>query len=155
MASAAEIFFNKQVKDLNLSEMAVLAGSLTAPSIYNIVTNPQKAKLRQKYVLKRMEETGRIDESGLQMAVNETLVVNRKKKYKEVAPYFVETIRQLLVKELGEEMVLDKGLKIYSSLDFEAQKKHRPVSDRDFGSLTKDRDSGDPNKILILKTRSF
>ena len=123
VASAAEIFFRKEVKDLNLSEMAVLAGALTAPSIYNIVANPKKARLRQKYVLKRMLETDRIDESQFQTAINKTLVVNRKKEYKKVAPYFVETIRQLLVRELGEEMVLDKGLKIYSSLDFEAQKK--------------------------------
>ena len=123
VASAAEIFFRKEVKELSFPEMAVLAGSLTAPSIYNIVVNPKRAKLRQKYVLKRMLETGRIDESRFEAAVNEALVINRQKKYKKVAPYFVETIRQLLVRELGEEMILDKGLKIYSSLDFEAQKK--------------------------------
>ncbi len=123
VASAAETFFRKEVKEISLPEMAVLAGSLTAPSIYNIVVNPKRAKLRQKYVLKRMLETGRIDESRFEAAVNETLVINRQKKYKKVAPYFVETIRQLLVRELGEEMILDKGLKIYSSLDFEAQKK--------------------------------
>ncbi|MCJ8278070.1 MAG: S1 RNA-binding domain-containing protein, partial [Bdellovibrionales bacterium] len=56
------------------------------------------------------------------VAFQETLTVYRKKKYKKVAPYFVETIRQLLVKELGEDTVLDKGIKIYSSLDFQAQK---------------------------------
>lgn len=123
VASASEIFFRKKVKDLTLAEMAVLAGSLTAPSAYNIVANPKRAKIRQNYVLKRMLETGRITETQYDVAMNEVLIVNRKKKYKEVAPYFVETIRQLLVKELGEEMVLNKGLKIYSSLDFEAQKK--------------------------------
>lgn len=122
VASAAEIFFRKKVKDLTLAEMAVLAGSLTAPSAYNIVANPKKAKVRQQYVLKRMLETQRITQEQFDVAMNEVLTINRKKKYKEVAPYFVETIRQLLVKELGEEMVLNKGLKIYSSLDFKAQK---------------------------------
>lgn len=123
VASAAEIFFRKKVKELTLAEMAVMAGSLTAPSAYNIVANPKRAKVRQQYVLKRMLETDRIDANQYEVAMNETLTVYRKKSYKEVAPYFVETIRQLLVKELGEEMVLDKGLKIYSSLDYKAQKK--------------------------------
>jgi penicillin-binding protein 1A len=123
VASAAEIFFRKKVKELSLGEMAILAGSLTAPSAYNIVANPERAKIRQKYVLGRMLETGRITDAQHEAAVNEVLTVTRKKKYKEVAPYFVETIRQLLVEELGEEMVLNKGIKIYSSLDFKAQKK--------------------------------
>ncbi len=123
VASAAETFFRKKVKDLTLAEMAVIAGALTAPSAYNIVANPDRAKIRQKYVLKRMLETERISQEQHDVAVNETLTVYRKKKYKEVAPYFVETIRQLLVKELGEDMILDKGIRIYSSLDFEAQKK--------------------------------
>jgi len=123
VASAAETFYRKKVKELTLAEMAILAGSLTAPSAYNIVANPKRAKIKQQYVLKRMLETERIDSNQYDVATNEVLKVYRKKSYKEVAPYFVETIRQLLVKELGEEMVLDKGLKIYSSLDYQAQKK--------------------------------
>ena len=123
VASAAETFFRKKIPELSLAEMAVLAGSLTAPSAYNIVSNPQRAKIRQRYVLSRMLETGRITEDQYDVAVNEVLTVYRKKKYKEVAPYFVETIRQLLVERLGEEQVLDRGLQIYSTLDFEAQKK--------------------------------
>ncbi len=123
VASAAETFFRKKVKDLTLAEMAVIAGSLTAPSAYNLVANPDRAKVRQKYVLKRMLETERITQAQYDVAANEVLTVYRTKKYKEVAPYFVETIRQLLVAELGEEMILDKGIKIYSSLDFDAQKK--------------------------------
>lgn len=122
VASAAETFYRKEVKDLTLAEMAVLAGSLTAPSSYNIVANPNRAKIRQRYVLSRMLETGRITETQYDVAINETLKVYRKKKYKQVAPYFVETIRQLLVKELGEDVVLNKGIQIYSSLDFKAQK---------------------------------
>ena len=155
VASASEIFFNKQVKDLKLSEMAVLAGSLTAPSIYNIVANPQRAKLRQKYVLKRMLETGRIDESRFQKALDEPLVVNRKKKYKKVAPYFVETIRQLLVKELGEEMVLDKGLRIYSSLDFEAQKKAQASVRQGIRELDKRQGFRGPKKSIDIKNQTL
>ncbi|MEM7646663.1 MAG: PBP1A family penicillin-binding protein, partial [Pseudomonadota bacterium] len=120
--AAAEVFFRKKVKDLSLAEMSVLAGALTAPS-YNIVNKPKRAKMRQRYVLGRMLETGRINQEQYDVAINEVLKVYRKKKYKEVAPYFVEAIRLLLIDELGSDMVYTKGLKIYSSLDFEAQKK--------------------------------
>lgn len=137
VASAAEIFFRKKVKDLTLAEMAVIAGALTAPSAYNIVANPDRAKIRQKYVLKRMLETERITQAQHDVAVNETLTVYRTKKYKEVAPYFVETIRQLLVAEIGEDMVLNKGIKVYSSLDFDAQKKAQASLRRGLRDLDK------------------
>ena len=133
--------------------MTVLAGSLTAPSISNIVSNPKKAKFRQKYVLKRMLETGRIDEFRFNTAINEVLVVNRKKKYKEVSPYFVETIRQLLVRELGEEMVLDKGLKIYSSLDFEAQKKAQASVREGLRELDKRQGFRGPKKSIDINNQ--
>ncbi len=123
VASAAETFFRKKVGELSLAEMAVIAGALTAPSAYNIVANPDRAKIRQRYVLGRMLETGRITQAQYDVATKEVLKVYRSKKYKEVAPYFVETIRQLLVEELGEDVLLNDGIKIYSSLDFEAQKK--------------------------------
>jgi len=122
VASAAETFFRKKVQDLSLAEMAMLAGLLTAPSKYNPVRQPERAKIRQNYVLKRMLETERITQDQFDIASDETLTVYRRKVYKDVAPYFVETIRLLLIKELGEELVLKKGLKIKSSLDFEAQK---------------------------------
>ncbi|MCB0377959.1 MAG: PBP1A family penicillin-binding protein [Bdellovibrionales bacterium] len=122
IVSAAETFFRKKVQDLSIAEMAVLAGAPKAPSAFNIVANPQRAKTRQLYVLRRMLETGRITQDQHDVAANETLKVYRIKKYKEVAPYFVETIRQLLVSELGEDVVLNKGIKVYSSLDFKAQK---------------------------------
>ena len=122
VASAAETFFRKKVQDLTLAEMAMLAGLLTAPSKYNPVRQPERAKIRQRYVLKRMLETERINQDQYDIASEETLTVYRRKVYKDVAPYFVETIRLLLIKELGEDLVQKKGLKIKSSLDFDAQK---------------------------------
>lgn len=122
VGSAAETFFRKTVQDLTLAEMAMLAGLLTAPSKYNPVRQPKRAKIRQNYVLKRMLETGRITQDQFDIASEETLTIYRRKVYKDVAPYFVETIRLLLIEELGEELVEKKGLKIRSSLDFEAQK---------------------------------
>jgi penicillin-binding protein 1A len=56
-------------------------------------------------------------------AGEEVLKIQAKKIYKDTGPYFVETVRQLLVKELGEEVLLEQGLKIYTSLDLKAQVK--------------------------------
>lgn len=121
IGAAAEVYFRKSVDQLTLGEMAILAGLPQAPSSYSPSNHPQKAKARQRYVLNRMARVGYITEDEMQTAINEPITVYLGKEYKQVAPFFVETIRQLLVKELGERAVLDEGLKIYTSLDYHAQ----------------------------------
>lgn len=125
IAAAAETYYRKELKDLTLAEMALLAGVPTSPSRFNPVVNPKRAKERQLYVLSRMATEGFITEEESKKAGAEVLKIQAKKVYKEAGPYFVETVRQLLVKELGEEMLLEQGLKIYTSLDLKAQKKAR------------------------------
>lgn len=61
-ASAARIYFGKQLDELNLAEAAMLAGLPKAPSLFNPVTNPRRATLRQQYVLRRMLEAGFISQ---------------------------------------------------------------------------------------------
>ncbi|MBY0385431.1 PBP1A family penicillin-binding protein, partial [bacterium] len=121
IAAAAETYFRKELKDLTLAEMALLAGVPTSPSRFNPVVNPKRAKERQLYVLSRMTTEGFATEEETKKAGQEVLKIQAKKVYKDTGPYFVETVRQLLVKELGEEMLLEQGLKIYTSLDLKAQ----------------------------------
>lgn len=121
VAAAAETYYRKELKDLTLAEMALLAGVPTSPSRFNPVVNPKRAKERQLYVLHRMATEGFASEEETKKAGEEVLKIQAKKVYKETGPYFVETVRQLLVKELGEEMLLEQGLKIYTSLDLKAQ----------------------------------
>src|SRR4030065_1537728 len=64
-ASAAQIYFGKNLDQLNVAEMAMLAGLPKAPSAYNPVVNPKRAKLRQMYVLRRMHELQFIDDEQL------------------------------------------------------------------------------------------
>ncbi|MCB9072587.1 MAG: PBP1A family penicillin-binding protein [Bdellovibrionaceae bacterium] len=123
VAAAAETYFRKKLKDLSLAEMAMLAGLPTSPSRLNPVVSPGRAKDRQKYVLHRMTEEGYITSEDAEKAKTEEMVVQIKKTYKETGPYFVETVRQLLTKELGEQAVYEQGLKIYTSLDTKAQSK--------------------------------
>jgi len=118
---AAETYFRKNVKDLKIEEMAILAGLPKAPTAYSPVSNPVRAKERQVYVLNRMAEVGFISKDEAKKAIAEPVKVYLRQNYKEVAPFFLETVRQLLFAQLGENAVLDSGLRIYTSLDLEKQ----------------------------------
>lgn len=119
--AAAETYFHKNVKDLKLEEMAILAGLPKAPSAYSPTRNPVRAKERQVYVLNRMADVGFITKDQAAKAIAAPVKVYIEENYQETAPFFLETVRQLLFAELGEEMVLDRGLRVYTSLDLTKQ----------------------------------
>ncbi len=121
IVAAADTYFRKTVDQLTLAEIAILAGLPQAPSSYSPTNSPQKAKARQRYVLDRMETVGYITPEEKKQALEEPVTIYMSKQYKQVAPYFVETLRQLLVQELGEKAVLDEGLRVYTSIDYESQ----------------------------------
>lgn len=121
VTAAANAYYRKELKDLKLSEIAVLAGLPQAPSRYSPLDNPSSAKARQKYVLGRMLTVGYITQQEHDVAIAEPVVVYARQKYHEIAPYYVETVRQYLVKALGENKVLDEGIKIYTALDKKLQ----------------------------------
>jgi penicillin-binding protein 1A len=123
VAEAAKVYFRKNLDELTIGEMAMLAGLPQAPSRYSPVYQPSRAKERQVYVLNRMAHEGYITKEEAKKYIDEPITVYTRKTYTEDAPYFLETVRQYLVKTLGEDQVLNKGLKIYTSLDIELQKK--------------------------------
>lgn len=116
---AAQVYFKKPAKDLDIHEAAILAGLPKAPSAFSPVTNPERAKTRQKYVLSRMADEGFISREQKEENEVKDLKVYFKEDYEDFAPFFLEAVRLELVKKLGEDQVLDKGLKIYTSLDLE------------------------------------
>lgn len=118
---AAQTYYKKTTSELTLPEMAILAGLPQAPSRYSPVKNPKRAKERQIYVLHRMAEVGFITKEEAEKAIQTPVVVYTLDKYEEIAPYYTETIRQILVEKLGEEAVLDQGLKVKASLDVDQQ----------------------------------
>lgn len=119
--NASQTYFKKTVSELTVAESAILAGLPQAPSRYSPVLNPQKAKERQRYVLSRMATVGFITHEEADKAVNQAVKVYVRDDFEDVAPYYQETIRQILFQQLGEETVLDQGIKIYTSLDLEKQ----------------------------------
>ncbi|HEY8269655.1 MAG TPA: PBP1A family penicillin-binding protein [Pseudobdellovibrionaceae bacterium] len=118
---AAQTYYHKSVDKLTLPEIAILAGLPQAPTRYSPVTNPLRAKERQAYVLHRMGELGYVPKAVADEAVKKPVKVYVLETYKQHAPFFLETVRQQLVTQLGEEQVLDKGLRIYTSIDLEKQ----------------------------------
>jgi penicillin-binding protein 1A len=118
---AAQTYFKKSVKKLTLAEAAMLAGLPKAPSDFSPVRNPSRAKERQIYVLNRMADVKLITREAADAAIIEPLKVNLKTDYESLAPYYLETVRQILVKQLGEDVVLDQGIKVYTGLDLKKQ----------------------------------
>jgi len=121
--AAANQYFNKDVKDLNLAEASLLAGLPQAPSKWSPYLNPDKAKERQIYVLNRMVAGGYISKEDALNAANERLKLYKSVDYNlDCAPHFVEFVRRYLVSKYGADKVLDEGWKIYSTLDAGMQK---------------------------------
>src|SRR5215471_15009626 len=115
-AAAAQIYFGKRLADLTLAESAMLAGLPKAPSRFNPVANPQRARLRQQYVLRRMRELQMISEQN-QLAA-EKQVVHIKREITEFAvhaEHFAEMVRQA-VYERYQEDAYTKGLRVYTTL---------------------------------------
>lgn len=118
---AAQVYYRKPASQLTLPEMAILAGLPQAPSRYSPVKNPLRAKERQVYVLKRMADVGYITKEESETAIQEPVKVYVRENYEEFAPFYLETVRQILVSQLGEDLVLDKGLRIHTGLDLTKQ----------------------------------
>lgn len=120
--SAAQIYFNKKVKDLSLAEATMLAGLPKAPSAYNPIVNPERAKLRQKYILNNMLEEGMITAQQRDQAEKEELHYERfVQKIDQNALYVAEMVRQELYEKYGED-AYTQGFKVYTTVSTENQK---------------------------------
>lgn len=118
---ASRIYFGKSVKDLTLSEAAIIAGLIRAPSAYSPYNNIRRARGRQLTVLSRMEGEGFIKRSEKEKALEQPIYLSSKRRDIEVNNYFLEYIRKYLVEKYGEETVYRKGLNVYATLNKKAQ----------------------------------
>ena len=121
VAKACETYFKKPLSEISLAEAALLAGLTPAPSRYNPAHQPRSAKTRQKYVLLRMADMQYITFEEAIEAQGLPLEVFIRKGRSQPAGHYLETIRQILVKHVGEEPLLDEGLRIYTGLDLDKQ----------------------------------
>lgn len=121
---AAQTYFGKSVRDLNLAESAMLAGLPKAPSKWSPFDNWAAAKKRQKVVLNSMVKTGVVKQSEADKAFNSELTLNTSRKKSSQAPYFVNEVIKYISEryENGANLLLTGGLRIDTTLDLKAQK---------------------------------
>ncbi|MBA3595552.1 MAG: penicillin-binding protein 1A [Polaromonas sp.] len=115
-AAASEAYFGKPLKNVSIAEAAMLAGLPKAPSAYNPVSNPKRAKARQLYIIERMQANGFITQAQAEEAKAEQLKVRSGPDTGRVHAEFVaETVRQLVFNQYGDE-TYTRGLNVFTTL---------------------------------------
>ena len=115
-AAASEAYFGKPLKDISIAEAAMLAGLPKAPSAYNPIVNPTRARSRQLYIIERMEQNGFITAAQAKAAKEEELELKTGRDAGRVhAEHVAETVRQLVFNQYGEE-TYSRGLNVYTTL---------------------------------------
>ncbi|WP_207680025.1 penicillin-binding protein 1A [Desulfonema magnum] len=121
--AAAENYFGKSAKDMNLAECAILAGLPKAPSEYSPFKEMEKAKARQRYVLRQMVIKGYITDAQAGEAMKTDIHIKpRRNWYMETVPCYSEHIRRYIEDKFGPEILYTGGLKIYTTVNIEMQK---------------------------------
>ena len=115
-SAAAQTYFGKPLKDVTIAEAAMLAGLPKAPSAYNPVSNPKRARVRQLHIIDRMLENGFINAAEAQAAKTEELKLRLSGSQQRVhAEYVAEMVRQSMVAQYGDE-AYTRGLNVTTSL---------------------------------------
>jgi len=123
IVEASQLYFNKAVSDLSLAESALIAGIPRRPYYYSPFINLEAALKRKNVILKRMFDLGYINVDEYNKAKNEQISLNENRETQEIAPYFSSYIRNQLLEKYGVNMVFKGGLKVYTTIDLDMQKK--------------------------------
>jgi len=119
--SAAQLYFGKHAKELNLAESAMLIGLLKGPELFSPFRNYSLSKQRQKTVLNRMAKINFISQSQADAAYVQDLKLAARRDFRYRAPYFTSYIVSQLNARFGEDAVLTSGMRVYTTLDYELQ----------------------------------
>ncbi len=115
-AAASEAYFGKPLKNISIAEAAMLAGLPKAPSAYNPIANPKRARSRQLYIIERMEENGFISKAEAVAAKQEELKIRTAASSLNThAEYVAEMARQLMFAQYGPE-IYTRGLNVYTTI---------------------------------------
>ncbi|MFN0162844.1 MAG: penicillin-binding protein 1A [Burkholderiales bacterium] len=153
-AAAAQIYFGRALKDITAAEAAMLAGLPKAPSAFNPVVNPKRARTRQLYILERMKSLGYLTADQHAAAVRESLLVKREvNDFPVKADFVAEMVRQLVYDRYAEE-TYTRGLRVITTIRKVDQDAAHAALRR--GVLDYDRRHGyrGPEAFVELKTGS-
>jgi penicillin-binding protein 1A len=119
--AAAQFYFGKHVGELNLNETATLVALIRGP-LYSPLLNPERARARRNLVLERLAAEKKISREEAQRGAKAPLALNVQAPRNDLAPYFVEEIRQYLEGTYGTETVHERGLRVETTLNVAMQK---------------------------------
>lgn len=152
--AAANLYFGKSAKDLDLAESSMLAGLPQRPSVYSPYgSKPELAKIRQKEVLRRMVEDKVISEDQAKFASDEQLTYRTSKTEQGFkAPHFVLYVKEKLIEQFGDKLVEQGGLRVTTSLDYKLQKKAEEIVKKEVENLQGARVGNGAAVVLDPKT---
>src|SRR5437763_7188991 len=152
--AAAENYFRKNVWELSLPEISLIAGLPQAPSKYSPFAHPERSKARRMYVLRRMFEEGMITAQERKEAEDAPIQVYPVQDiFRETAPYVTEHIRRDLVARYGNERLLDDGLKVYATVDLERE--HDAIAATIKGVIEADKRQGYRGALMHLAPKEW
>jgi penicillin-binding protein 1A len=152
-AAAAEAYFGKPLKSISIAEAAMLAGLPKAPSAYNPISNPKRARSRQLYIIERMHETGYITEQEMTAAKQEDLKIRNSSSANTRihAEYVAEMARQLIFAQYGAE-AYTRGINVYTTLNASEQETAYTALRRGIMDYERRQHYRGPEKFVALPT---
>src|SRR5262245_19950213 len=114
--AASEVYFSSALHDVTVAEAAMLARRPKAPSAYNPIANPRRAKARQLHIIDRIVDNGFITNEQAESARQQTLRYRTTTESKVYAQYVAETVRQLIYAQYGEA-TYSRGLNVHVTID--------------------------------------
>lgn len=145
--AAAKRYFGKSTASLTPAESAMLAGIVRSPSRFDPTENPEAALERRNLVLDQMLAQGYLDETEARDAKRVPLKLAPPTEYSDVAPFFVEYVKQELIRELGAKRVYEGGLRVHTTLEPGLQKMAEKSAKQLFGT-------GDPEVAIVTVRHS-
>lgn len=120
-AAASQAYFGKPIQQISIAEAAMLAGLPKAPSAYNPISNPKRARTRQQYIIERMLENGFITKEQAEAAKAEELHIRTTAVVSQThAEYVAEMVRQMMFAQYGAD-IYTRGLNVYTTIKAEDQ----------------------------------
>ena len=152
--AAARTYFDREVKDLTLGQMALLAGLPQAPSRYTPFKNLELARKRQVYVLNRMAEDGYITPGAARKAYEEPLSLGKKRNRAPGGEYYIQHVTNYVTRNYGQDVLNTGGLTIYTSMDRAMQIKAQASVQRGLSDLSEKKNKGEKPQAAMLVMES-
>jgi penicillin-binding protein 1A len=141
-------YFDKDLSDATPAECALVAGLLVAPGKYSPYVNPHQAKIRQRYVLKRLYETGKIKNDEYEKSLEENIKMRIRRTNEMKGGHFTDWVRQEVMKSVGTDEFLNNGFIVQTTLDWSLQVKAEKAVKTRVKELDKRQGYGGPIKNL-------